>query len=247
MSDGRTASGKIWVPEIYQDGPQAVLYPQAGAPILDPSQAMASALGAYLARLQFVRWGRGAPNTVFQLREVFDDWPEPDVELPYPCASISEMTPSTLEAHDFVPRPLEKTWNQYGENTVLWKLAEMALDFQVDFFTNDAPTRDAITARLPSAFSPGEDGTRIVLCGDCRYWDRPVRASLPRDYERIDEPDAVYARERRVRATIRCEIDVVDLRCASALHPSAPLVAVGETVNPGPSPVATSPIPPCED
>lgn len=227
-----TTNGKIWVPEIYSVGPQAVLYPQVGKPLLDPAQAAAAVLAKYLSCLKFVRWGRDAPDTVFQLREVFDDWPEPDVELPYPCASVGEASPVVLGASSLTPRALEETFGEFGANTVLWKLDEIDIEFQVDFFATDIPTRDALAARLPNAFQPGEDGGRIVLVGNSLYYNRPVRAKLV-SYQRMDNPDSVYARERRLRAVIECSIDVVDLRCVSLLSQQETYV-IGEDVVPIP-------------
>jgi hypothetical protein len=229
--EGET-SGKIWVPEVYSVGPQAVLYPQVGKPLLDPAQAAAAVLAKYLSCLKFVRWGRDAPDTVFQLQAVFDDWPEPDVDLPYPCASVNESGPVVMGASNLVPHALEETHNLFGESTVLWKLDEVDISFQVDFFTTDVPTRDAIAARLPNAFQPGEDGGRIVLVGNSLYYNRPVRATLV-SYERVDNPDSVYARERRLRAMIDCSIDVVDLRCVSLLSQQETYV-IGEDVVPVP-------------
>lgn len=233
MKDESTTNGKIWVPEVYSTGPQAVLYPQVGKPLLDPGQAAATVLAKYLLSLKFVRWGGGtAQDTVFMLRQVFDEWPEPDVDLPYPCASVEEASPVTLGASNFTPVALEETYGEFGENTVLWKLDEIDIDFQVDFFATDIPTRDALAARLPNAFQPGEDGGRIVLVGNSLYYNRPVRAKLM-SYERMDNPDSVYARERRLRAMIQCSIDVVDLRCVSLLSNQRTYV-IGEDVVPVP-------------
>ncbi len=143
-----------------------------------------------------------------------------------------------------VPTALEDTRDKYGEGTVLWKLAEIQVDFQVDFFATDVPTREALSARLPSAFAPGEGAYRIVLCGDCLYWNRPVRCELL-SYERIDNPTGVYARERRVVAQIRCDIDVVDLRCATLLKASnRENIGPNVAITPVPD---TAPVAPCED
>ncbi len=244
MGEPVTATGKVWIPEIYPDGPQAVLYPQAGAPLLDPAHAAAVPLAAFLGNLDFCRWGGNAPNTPFKLNKVFHEWPEPDLDLPYPCATVTEVSRADISGHNFVPTALESTFGQYCPDTVLWKLGEVQIEFQVDFWTTDIPTREALGARLPSAFAPGESSSCIVLCGDCRYWDRPVRCTLV-GYERRDDSDTVFVRERRLIATIRCDIDVVDLRCANLLQASE-RYDIGENVATPPAPEA-SPVPPCKD
>ncbi len=220
------------------------MYPQAGAPLIDPAHAAAVPLAQYLKNLHFCRWGGNAPNTTFQLNEVFHEWPEPDFDLPYPCATVTDVSVTPINGHNFVPTALEGTLDKYCPDTMLWKLGEVQIDFQVDFWSTDNPTREALAARLPSAFAPGESSSCIVLCGDCRYWDRPVRCTLV-SYERRDDTQTVFARERRVIATIRCDIDVVDLRCANLLQASE-RYEIGEQVPIAPDPEA-SPVPPCKE
>lgn len=227
-----TTNGNVFVPEVYSVGPQAVLFPQAGAPLLSPIKAAMVSLAGFLASLDFCRWGGAAPNTNFKLNDVFTEWQEADKTLPYPCASIIDGEPVEYGASSLVPHVLEETHNLYGKNTVLWKTDEIDVDFQVDFFATDVPTRDALDARLPSAFAPGEDGSRVVLVGSTLYYNRPVRAYL-KDSWRMDNPDSVHARERRLRSMITCTIDVVDLRCVSLLQAST-RYTIGEQVVPAP-------------
>ena len=227
-----TTSGSVFVPEVYSVGPQAALFPQVGAPLLDPIKAAAVSLAVFLGGLDFCRWGGDAPNKNFRLRDAFTEWQEPDVALPYPCATVINEAPVEYGASSLVPRPLEETYNVYGKDTVLWKTDEIDVDFQVDFFATDTPTRDALAARLPSAFAPGEDGNRVVLVGSTLYYRRPVRAFLKNAF-RMDNPDSVHARERRLRSLITCTIDVVDLRCVSLLQAST-RYAIGEQVVPTP-------------
>lgn len=200
-------------------------------PSIDARAACALVLAEYLRCLEFMRWGGGqVPETFFRLDAVREEWPEPDVAIAYPSASILDAGQGTvLDGHSFLPTALEDTYEVFGTGTVLWKLHEAAFDFQVDFWTDDAPTREAIAARLPGAFMPGEDGARIVLCGSPLYFDRPVRVALTR-YQRMDEAGAVYPRERRLMATMRCEVDVVDLRCVGLVSPTLDVRAVGESV-----------------
>lgn len=198
-------------------------YPLAAISTLDPRQAMANTLACYIGNADFVRDGGTAPDTVFRLEAVFTEWPDVEQELPYPCASIIDKSPIPYEAHDFTPTPIESTLEVFCPNTVLWKTAEAVVDFQVDYWANNKPTRQALAARITSLFNPGERRAGVMLQGDPKYFDRRVRASLM-DHERQDDEDTVYSRERRVRTTVRCEIDVVQLRQAVPLMPRTQLV-----------------------
>jgi len=181
---------------------------------VDPRSAAARALAEYLLSLVFVI---PAPfpeaATRFQLQAVHEEWPEPEAELPYPCASILDGSPPTLDASNFVPTCLEDTFELYGQNTVLWKLAELEADFQVDFWCNSIPTREAIMGGLMRAFAPGEQSFGVILGGGADYFPETarIRATLM-NYRRMDEPDPVYFRERRIQALIRIQAPVLDLR-----------------------------------
>jgi hypothetical protein len=129
-----------------------------------------------------------------------------------------------------VPAPLEETFGVYGDGVVLWKVAEAVVTFQVDFWAADAPTREAIAARLPALFAPGEDAYGVILQGPAGYYDRPVRATLMA-YQRIDVAEAVYPRERRLLMRVRCEVDQIHIRCGTVLAPTVSL-QVGEDVEP---------------
>lgn len=198
-------------------------YPLAAVSTLDPRQAMANTLACYIGNADFVRDGGTAPDTIFRLEAVFSEWPDPEQELPYPCASIVDKGPIPYEGQDFTPTPDESTLEVFCPNTVLWKTSEAVADFQVDYWANDKNTRRALASRITSLFNPGENRAGVILQGDPKYFDRRVRASLM-DHERPDDEDTVYSRERRVRTTVRCEIDVVQLRQAVPLMPRAQLV-----------------------
>jgi hypothetical protein len=200
-------------------------------PELDPADACSQTLAAYLLGLTFVVSG-GATGAAryFQLLEVLDEWPEAGRDVPYPCASLAQAGVTMLDAHNLVPTALEDTYETFGLGTVLWKLHEARVDLQADFWTNSDPDRSAIGAALPGAFSPGEDTGRVVLCGPDGYFCRPVRVCLL-DMTDVDTPASVYANERRLRSTIRCELDVVELRCATLLaQPDFRLQAAGPDV-----------------
>lgn len=205
-------------------------FPLARIGTLDPRNAMAEVLAAFLRNAKFMRGGGTAADTPFQLNEVEPEWPDPSVEIRYPTASILDMGRIPYEAHSLTPTPLEETWGQFDDGcfdpepgdreklTVLWKTAEAVAEFQVDFWSNDNPTREAIAARIPSLFNPEEGRAGVVLSGEPRYFLRRVRATLL-DHQRMDTAGTVYPNERRLMAVVRCEVDVVQLRVARELHP----------------------------
>ena len=185
----------------------------------------------YLRCLEFVRWGgETGSDTRFVLADVLEEWPEASVPVRYPSATIVDAGSFEMEAHNFEPTPLEETFGVFGENTMLWKLAEGVTTFQVDFWADDNATREAIAARLPGAFAPGEQGYRVVLEGSPLYFDRRVRAELLR-YRRADSVNAAFVRERRLFAEVRCEVDVVDLRCVQPLLPRVRVPEIGPDVD----------------
>lgn len=212
-----------------------ILLPRGGAQRaaiarMDPAEAMVKAVAAYLRCAEFVTWGGEAADTAFQLNEVIEHWPEPDRKMSYPSASVISTEATDLDAHNLTPTPLEETLDTFGAGTVLWKLHEAVEVLQVDFWTQSKPARKAIAAALPGLFAPGEDGARVLLAGSQIGFHRPVRATLL-DFRRMDTPQAVYESERRLMARIQCEVDAVELRCASVLTPQAVLAEVGEATD----------------
>lgn len=193
-------------------------YPVAGISSLDPRNAMSSVLAAFLRAAEFVRDGGNASSECFALKRVEPVWPDPKKEIKYPSASIVDSTGIPYEAHSLTPTALEETWDSFAPGTVLWKTAEAVATFQVDYWCTDDPTREAIGARLPSLFNPGEGRIGVVLAGESRYFRRPVRATLL-NHERMDTQDAVFDRERRLMTLVQCEVDVVHLRKAVELQP----------------------------
>lgn len=198
---------------------------------LDAEGNARAALAAYLAVARFRRWGGDDPHddVAFGFAQVLEEWPEADRELEYPAASIIPAGEPMQDGHSLSPTPLVDTLDCYGEGTVLWKLAELVLTFQVDVWATEALTRAAVAARLPGLFAPGEDGGRVVLAGSPRYFGRPVRASL-QSMRRMDTVAGVWARERRLMARVRCETPVVELRRAARLEPDVRMAAIGEDV-----------------
>lgn len=194
-------------------------YPLAAIGTLDPRNAMAEVLAAFMRCAEFRRGGGTTRvDKPFRLKRVEPEWPDPKKDIAYPSASIIDNANIPYEPHSLTPTALEDTWGSFGDCTVLWKTAEAVAVFQVDYWTTDTPTREAIAARLPSLFNPGEGRTGVVLSGDPRYFRRPVRATLL-NHQRMDTENAVFERERRLMTLVRCEVDVVHLREAVGLQP----------------------------
>lgn len=181
------------------------------------SDAARDVVAAYLRTLTFVIPSRDGARE-FQLERVFTDWPAPNEVLPYPCASVTLPTELPIDRHNTVPTPVEDSWDVHRPNSALWKLGERIGELQVDFWTNTVPARDAIDARLPSAFAPGEDASVVLLAGVEGYWCATVKASYEGSMP-MDNATSVAANERRLRARIRVSIDELELRCAVAFRP----------------------------
>jgi len=205
-----------------------VLLPSCGPATVDARQAAAEAIAAMLLGLTF-RKANGTdlrqPVSTFQLRNVRREWPEPNQRLEYPCASIVDMGMSDYSAVNFVPSCLEETADVHGDGTVLWRLSELACDFQVDFWSNDKPTRESIAAALPGAFSPGENYGVELECSE-RYYRALARATLEATV-REDDGGTAYVREWRLRATVRVQIAVLDLRASPRANFLAQTAAIG--------------------
>lgn len=218
---------------------QPPIPPEFGKPvtvaIVDPRQACAMALRAYLEPAVFRVWPgeEGAEVREFQITEFLTEWPDPAKELPYPCASIVDVTDVTYEAHHFTPTMLEETYEAFAPRTVLWKVGELDHLFQVDWWLNTAPDREAVAARLPGLFSPGESRSGVLLEGPEAYFCRSVRAILESS-RRMDTQESTYAAERRLMTRVRVAIDVVELREAVTFQPST-CVVVEDPNDPEPS------------
>lgn len=192
-------------------------FPLGPAPRMDVRTAAAESLAAYLKNVIFLIAGGKAEDTEFRLNEVLPNWPESDVALNYPAASIDDG-PAPYEAHNFTPTMQENTYNVFCPGTVLWKTGELVVDFQVDFWTNTQATRQAIAAGLPRIFNPTETRSGVLLAGHPDYFHRAVRCTLM-DADRADDGDTTYDRERRLRTVVKSEIDVVHLRQVTQLAP----------------------------
>jgi hypothetical protein len=194
----------------------------------DARAAAAEALARYLFAQDFVRTGGTQADGLFRLKVVRQEWPEPDEALEYPSASIIDYGDGQVQGHDLGVTVLEDTLDVFGPGTVLVKSGELVAKFQVDFWADDLPTREAMAANLPRLFAPGLTTSRLLLRTGPRYFGRPVRCTLL-SWRRDDDASGVYVRERRLMAIVQAEIDMVDLRAAQILIPSA---QVDETTGP---------------
>ncbi len=184
------------------------------------TMAAAEALQAYLLGIVFVVGaGKDGLEVPFHLETVALEWPDAEAlkDLKYPSAGITAPT-VPHDSHAFAPTPLEDTIDKHGKGTVLWKTDELAIDFQVDFWSTDKPMREAIDAALPALFNLGEGRSGIMVQGPKEYFCQAVRLTLI-DHEAIDESDSVFEGSRRLRATVRADIDNVHLRRAVPLDP----------------------------
>lgn len=217
MSDA-TANPELppGTPLQVETGPDT--YPLEAIGTLDPRQAAAEILSAFLRCAVFKRGGGDVADAEFALKRVLPEWPDPKEPMAYPSASIVDNADVPYEEHSLVPTMLEDTRDVFCENTVLWKTGEAVAEFQTDYWTTDKPTREAIAARIPSLFNPSEGRIGVVLAGEPRYFRRTVRATLL-DHRRMDTEKNVFERERRLFTLVRCEIDVVQLRKAVTLQP----------------------------
>lgn len=181
----------------------------------DAEAAAAETLAAYLRCAVFLV--PGTPDVRFRLNQVLTEWPEDFSKLDQPAASLTRQV-TIYGAHSLTPTALEDTTDCYGAGTVLWKLAELQVDFQLDFWLTNKPERSAILAALPSLFNPTEVRAGVMLQGSPSYYDRSVRCTL-KDHQRVDSSNTVFTRDRELRAGVLADIDVVELRRYVRLEP----------------------------
>lgn len=219
-----------WGRPIYQARQQK----PAALGLISPERAIGETLGEYLRCAVFsVKGTDGVRN--FSLKGIDFRWPEAGKDLEYPRASIVERTDMFHEA-SLTPRPLEDTLGMFDERigyacdplwpkTVLWKTAELSGELQVDVWLSSDAERDAVRAQLGYLFNPADERGGVLLGGHPLYFSRAVRVTLLSS-RAPDEPDAVYANERRLQVNVSVEIDVVDLRLAVLLTPTATVDAI---------------------
>lgn len=190
-------------------------FPVAEMARLDPRNAAAEALAAYLRAAVFLV--PGSPDQRFRLNQVLTEWPEDFHQLDQPAAAITSAV-VTSGAHNLTPSVVEDSFDRHCPGTVLWKLAELQIQFQVDFWTTSKPERSAIAAAIHGLFAPTESRYGILVQGHPDYYGLPVRLTLDA-HQRVDDSGTVFSRDRALRATVIGDIDVVQLRSAVELLP----------------------------
>jgi hypothetical protein len=203
---------------------------------------MAETLATYLLTLEFRVAGGDDRDTLFRLREVFDEWPGSRQDLPYPCASIIDAGDLERTPHNLVPTILEETWGQFdnmldycgpGEEktTVLMKSSGARQEFQVDVWTDKKADRQAVAALLDSIFAVDEARSGVVLEGPELYYSRHMRFSLMSS--RFDDSAATASlNERRLQTVIVGECDIVSLREAREMKPPSICLEVTDPADP---------------
>jgi hypothetical protein len=219
----------------------SVPQPLALANRMGPEKAMALALRAYLETLTFrVDGGTDPRDREFKLVDVLDRWPSGDVEIAYPSASVVEATPTGYTAHSLTPTPIDATWGVFdalvglnppgpGEPgaTCLWKTGEAETAFQVDFWTDAEPDRQAIEGALDQAFNPHDGIAGVWVEGPELYFSRTVRFTLETT-KRDDSAVSAGRGERRLRCSVRADCDIVSLRMATVTATSLTIEVVDQ-------------------
>lgn len=185
----------------------------ARSPDMDPRTVVAKAIKRLLEVSCFRIHGGGDTDQIVRLRNVNLSWPEPSVSMEYPCATVIDFGQMKFEACNTTPTPIEETFNQFGDGTVVWRTSDLVGDVQVDFWTDNEPEREAIAAQLPIIFN--QPGVRygVVMRSPIGYFNMPVRLSLV-GQQRMDTESSAYIRERRLMVQIRAELPDVHLRQA---------------------------------
>jgi hypothetical protein len=212
--------------------------------LIPPEDAAAEALEAYLRCATFyVHAGEPPVGEIsrmrnFRLAEVSTDWPAADAQMEYPSATIIGAD-DTQHTGSGTPRPMDELWDPFA-GTVPWLLGTATGTFQVDFWSDSAPVRQAIAARLPGLFSPSEARYGILLELPPTYLSLTARYSLITK-GRLDNVDSVWGGQHRLRAVVRWEAPDVELRVGLPFRPSLPLsVETAATAGPILPPVETT-------
>jgi len=216
--------------------------PEAFPGKMGPTVAMREALAAYLMTIKFsVDGGSDPRDSDFHLNKVLDHFPRPEEKLDYPCASIGEVD-STDHDQCISPTPLEDTlgsfdhmvgWTGEPPQTCLWVTGEAETVFQVDFWADKDPDRQAIEGALSSMFSPEEGRSAIVVEGPDLYFGQSCEFAIGKT--RFDDSGMFSQRnERRLRCVVAANCAIVSLRRATLIQSIRAVACVHDPVDPGP-------------
>lgn len=201
-----------------------LLHPLARQNRKGARKAVFETLAVYLLKATFIVDGGTDEDRSFKLNEVSEEWPSGIIN--YPIASIIEVGSPVYSAFSFKPRPLEETLGVFDcfakgkqgvpGKTVLWKIGELELDIQCDFWTTYIADREAIEAHIGELFNPSEERTGVVLEGPENYFSQPIRYTLL-DIRNDDSAETSGVNERRLRCLLRAENAIVSLKEATYL------------------------------
>jgi len=208
--------------------------PEALPGLMGPTVAMREALAAYLLGITFrVAGGDDMRDSVFKLEEALDHFPRPSETLNYPCTSIEEMA-ETSNDQPISPAPLEDTlgtfdsmigWTGADPQTCLWVVGEAETMFQLDFWCDRDPDRQAIEGQLANIFSPEEGCSGVVLEAPELYFGQDCEFSLLS--QRFDDSGLFSERnELRLRCVIEASCAIVALRKVILMKPTTTVDAV---------------------
>jgi hypothetical protein len=223
-------------------GADTFLQPEAIPGRMGPLEAMRVALAAYLASATFRTHGGDDPrDQEWQLRAVRQDWPPPDTELDYPCASIVPVPATDDSVGPLTPHPLEDTLGLFdswvgapdgSEATCLWRTGDAVATLQVDFWADREADRQAIEGALPALFAPNQRGNCLTVEGPELYFGQPCEYTLL-SHHPDDSGLTAYRNERRLRCMVRARCAIVALRRATVMLTPTATVTVTNPADPG--------------
>jgi hypothetical protein len=225
------------VGDVVNRGPISIPEPIPGR--IGPSKAMFEALSAYLKSITFRVYGGKDPRDYeFKLENVLDHFPRNNEKLKYPCASIIEIDPVTEEEYlSFVP--IEETLGTfdamigcdgYPPKTCLWTSGDVSTSFQVDFWLNNDPDRQAVEGKLNAIFHPTEVDNSVIVEGPELYFSEECEFSLI-SHRNDDSGISSQRNEYRLRCVISASCANLSLRRAM-IESNIAIVGVDDPTDP---------------
>ena len=188
-------------------------------------------LAQFLSLLRFQRRGT-VPGYPIEFRiapeNIHIEQPDSEKELKFPAIGILPGR-GTSEPLGIGPaKVMEKTWNQYGNGTVLVMQGEYIEDITIEVWGTHRAERRALVAGISAALRSSDDSysTRIRLP---EYYDQVVSFSLD-GQQHIDDVDVVRGR-RRGFLFVRMRLPEVQLINVNPLNPFVLVQDVGEDVD----------------
>lgn len=156
------------------------------------SEEVVSALGKFMRQ------------EVPQLREVYDDWPDPNQRLVLPSVSILTLAP-TFNPHN--ERVLQDTEPVNFQSDVAWLVGSYEFPLQVDLWASNKKERNELYERLFVAinFRAAPMGLDLKLDG---YFNQMCHYHIL-GYDLNDSEIASQRRERRARISMRADVNAI--------------------------------------